>query len=294
MPAGKEADMTANPNGAEEILDTHLHLVDRARIAYPWLAQVPPLDRDWSLAEYAREARRVGIGRSIFMEVDVADTDIDAEANWVEELAATGSFPIAGIISACRPESERFPQEVERARARALVVGFRRVLHVVPDEVSQAEAFRRNIRLLATADLPFDVCVLARQLPLAIELVDTATEVRFVLDHCGVPDIAGDEWDVWAKNITEIARRPNVCAKVSGVIAYGGPDWTLAQLSRWVSHVIESFGPDRLCWGGDWPVCTLEGNLSTWVAASRALLAGLSTDERARIWRGTAAEIWGV
>lgn len=132
------------------------------------------------------------------------------------------------------------------------------------------------------------------QLPLAIELIDSAPETRFVLDHCGVPDIAGGEWESWAANIREIAKRPNTCAKLSGVIAYGGPDWTLAEISRYVSHVIDCFGPARLCWGGDWPVCTKGGGLSTWVAASRAITAQLGAEERARIWQGTARDIWSL
>ncbi|MCA0996681.1 amidohydrolase family protein [Alloyangia pacifica] len=276
----------------DAILDSHLHLVNRARLEYPWLSGAPALDRDWPLETYAQEARRLGITGALHMEVDVADAQIEAETQWLEEVAREGVFPLLGVIAACRPEAEDFPEFLDRATSRSLVVGFRRPLHVVPDALSQTESFRANLRLLADKDLPFDLCVLARQLPLAIELADAAPNVRFVLDHCGVPDIAGGGWQPWAEALTDLARRPNVSAKISGVIAYGGEDWTLDELRRWVDHTAQTFGPDRICWGGDWPVCTLGGGLSTWVAATRAIVAGWSGDERAALYKGNAARIW--
>ncbi|SLN62705.1 amidohydrolase family protein [Roseisalinus antarcticus] len=277
-----------------DILDTHLHLIDRARLDYPWLSDAPPLDHDWPLADYAAKARRVGISGALHMEVDVADGRIEDETSWIEDLAAEGSFPIRGILAAARPESADFPAWLERTAERPLVKGVRRPLHVVPDDTSRSELFRGNIRRLATAALPFDICVAARQLPLAIELADAAPEVSFVLDHCGVPDIAGGAWDSWAGDIARLAERPNVCAKISGVVAYAGTDWALPGLSRWVDHVARSFGPDRLVWGGDWPVCTLGGGLCTWVAATRAIVADWSADDRAALFAGNATRIWSL
>ena len=279
---------------ADKIIDTHLHLVDRSRLDYPWLDGVPALQRDWLIEDYAREARQVGIGSALFMEVDVAEPRIEDEITWVEELAGAGIFPLRGIIASCRPESPDFPAFLDRLSDRPLVKGLRRVLHVMPDETSQVPLFRDNISRLADRDLPFDLCVSARQLPLAMDIADAAPNVRFVLDHCGVPDIAGGDWAEWALNLREISRRPNVWCKVSGVVAYAGDGWTLEELSRWVGHVTDHFGPERLCWGGDWPVCTLGGGLPTWVAATRALVAGWSAEERARFYAGTAEAIWKV
>ncbi len=276
----------------EHMTDAHLHVIDRTRLSYPWLSGAPRLDRDWPLELYAAEARRVGITRALHMEVDVAEGDIDAETAYVSGLAENEGSIVAGIISACRPEADGFPAEIERAQDRPCVVGFRRVLHVVPDEVSQTQIFRSGIRRLAGADIPFDICVAARQLPLAVALADAAPETRFVLDHCGVPDIADGAWDAWARDIVALAERPNVSAKISGVVAYAGADWSAEELARWIGHVVESFGFDRLVWGGDWPVCTLGGGLSTWVAATRAIFAGASADERAALFTGNAERIW--
>ena len=106
--------------------------------------------------------------------------------------------------------------------------------------------------------------------------------MQFVLDHCGVPDIKGGAEHPWREHMSEIAKRPNVAGKISGVVAYADPDsWTVATLRPYVEHTIGAFGWDRVVWGSDWPVCTLGGGLSTWVAATHALIAGASADETA-------------
>lgn len=273
------------------IFDTHLHLIDRSRLSYPWLASLPPLDRDWDFDTYAATAARVGITDVLHMEVDVAETDIDAETVWIAELMARPGSPLRGAISAARPESDRFEAWLDRVD-RSVVRGVRRVLHVVPDAVSEDVRFRQNIRKLGQAGLPFDICMLQRQLPLAINLVDACPDTVFVLDHCGVPDIAAGSFDYWAAHISRIAERPNVHAKLSGISAYGPPDWTLKTLRPYVSHLIEEFGPRRIVWGSDSPVCTLQSSLAEWVATSFALLEDQSPTDRKLILGGNARRIW--
>lgn len=273
------------------IFDTHLHLIDRARLPYPWLAGLPPLDRDWDYDTFAAQARRVGITRILHMEVDVAEAAIDRETAWIAELMARPDSLIVGAISSVRPESEGFDAWLERVDRR-VVRGVRRVLHVVPDEVSQAAGFRRNIRKLGQAGLPFDICMLQRQLGLAVALVDACPDTVFVLDHCGVPAIAAGQFDDWAAHIARLAERPNVNAKLSGITAYGPPDWTLATLQPYVSHLIDAFGPDRVVWGSDSPVCTLQSSLSEWVATTHALIAHLALQERQQVLSGNAERLW--
>ena len=273
------------------IFDTHLHLIDRARLGYPWLAGFPALDRDWDLESYAATAARLGITDVLHMEVDVAETDIDAETAWIAKLMARPGSLLRGAISAARPESDGFEAWLDRVDRR-VVRGVRRVLHVVPDAVSQDDRFRRNLRSLGQAGLPFDICMLQRQLPLAIALVDACPDATFVLDHCGVPDIASGSFDDWAASITRLAERPQVNAKLSGISTYGPPDWTLQTLRPYADHLIGAFGPQRVVWGSDSPVCTLQSSLPEWVATSHALLSGLSAAERALVLHENATRIW--
>lgn len=277
------------------IFDTHLHVIDKARLAYPWLSGVPALDRTWSFEDYAAEARRVGIADVLHMEVDVAEDDIGREIAMVAELAARPDALVRGAIAACRPESPGFPAFLEDCRANPVVKGFRRVLHVMPDDLSEGATFRENIARLKGTNLPFDLVVLPHQIPKAVALADLAPDVAFVLDHCGVPAIAKGEEHPWRAHIAEIAKRPNVFAKISGVVAYADPgSWTVETLRPYVEHVVGSFGWNRVVWGSDWPVVTLGGSLSTWVAATNALVSGCSADERRALLSGNARRIWSV
>lgn len=275
------------------IFDTHLHLVDRTRLTYPWLSDAPALNREWSYEDYEAVARRIGISDVLHMEVDVAEADMEAETAMVAGLMQRPGNLIRGAIAAARPESAGFAAWLERADLR-VVKGVRRALHVVPDDVSQAALFRQNIARLGKAGLPFDIVMLARQLPLAQALVDACPDTQFVLDHCGVPDIAGGSFDPWARQIADLARRPNVAIKMSGVTAYTGGGWRLETLRPWIDHVLQTFTPARVVWGSDSPVCTLQSGLAEWVAASHALLAGLADSEKAAVLQGNARRIWNI
>ncbi|WP_181705571.1 amidohydrolase family protein [Chthonobacter rhizosphaerae] len=277
------------------LIDTHLHLVDRRRLAYPWLASTPALDRDYAYATYAAEALAGGITDALHMEVDVAPEDMERETAVVAEIAERPGNLVRGAIAACRPEDPGFPAYLERQRVQPLVKGFRRVLHVVPDDVSEGALFRENIARLSGTGYNFDICVDARQIPKAIALVDSAPgDIPFVLDHCGVPAVKDRAEHPWAARMSEMAKRPNVAVKISGVVAYAGSDWTVEDLRPFVEHAIEAFGWDRVVWGSDWPVCTLTADLTRWIEATMALTAGCSEEQRAALFHLNAERIYRV
>jgi hypothetical protein len=124
--------------------------------------------------------------------------------------------------------------------------------------------------------LAFDLCVLARQLSIAEDLARACDGMPLVLDHCGVPDIAGGAFEPWAQGIDALARLPHVHCKISGLTAYAAPGATTETIRPWVDHVLERFGPDRCLWGGDWPVVNLGAGLPAWIVMTRELLANLS------------------
>ncbi|MDI7860401.1 amidohydrolase [Rhizobiaceae bacterium n13] len=275
------------------LFDTHLHIVDRKSLNYPWLEGAGTLNRDNLYDDYAREAHRCGITGALHMEVDVAPADIEAETAYVKRQAVRPGSLICGAIASCRPEEPGFEAYLERNLADPFVKGFRRVLHVVPDDVSEGDLFRRNVARLAGTRLTFDLCMLPSQLDRAISLIDLNPYVRFILDHCGVPGIKDEAWSPWSERIGELAKRPNVTAKISGIVAYANPDrWSVETLRPYVEHVIGSFGWERVIWGSDWPVCTLGGGLSTWVAATHALTSGCSADERESLFQRNARQLW--
>ncbi len=270
-------------------IDTHLHVIDRSALSYPWLANVPALDHDFLYRTYATEAKRCGIAKVLHMEVDVDPVIMQAETDYVARLGDL----VAGAIVSCRPEEEGFASYLERQKADPFVKGFRRVLHVVPDDMSDGALFRENIRRLAGTGLTFDLCTLPHQVAKVTALADAAPDVQFVLDHCGNPDIKSDAFEPWSRGITEIARRPNVIAKISGIVTNADPaSWTAENLRPYIEHVISSFGWDRVVWGSDWPVCTLADGLSTWVAATQAVLSGTGQTERSKLLHANAERLW--
>jgi predicted TIM-barrel fold metal-dependent hydrolase/L-rhamnose mutarotase len=201
---------------------------------------------------------------------------------------------IGGAIAACRPEHVDFPGHIERLVAMPGVKGVRRILHTQPDELSQGDLFAENLRRLSQHNLTFDLCVRADQLPIGRALVAKCPDVTFIMDHCGVPDVANRALDPWRESVTRMAELPNVIAKISGVVAYAKPDWTIDDLRPFVEHVIEAFGWDRVVWGSDYPVCTLTANLTRWVEATHDIIAGASEEQKAKLLHRNAERIYRV
>ena len=276
-----------------QFIDTHQHLIWRDRLGYAWTKDIPALATgDFTPQDYDRLTSGLGIAGKIFMEAGVDDADYQTEARFVCGLV--GRHGLLGQIASIRPETDAgFDDWLDECRGLN-VVGLRRILHVVPDEVSQTDTFRRNLRKIGAAGLPFDLNFLARQLaPIGVPLLRACPDQTYVLDHCGVPDIAAGEFEVWAAGMTAIAKWPQVVCKLSGIATYCTPGTaSVAVLKPYVDHVLAAFGPDRILWGSDWPVVNLGFPLPDWIAATRTLLADLTPDEQVAIAQGTARRVY--
>jgi len=277
------------------ILDTHQHLVYPENWPYSWTNDIPALSgKAFRYDDYINLTRGAGVAGTIFMETSPDDPHWRAETKFVYELASKPGSLIKGVIANCRPEDEGFQHYVESIRHQKLV-GFRRILHVMPDDLSQKPAFAENVRWLGTQKLTFDLCFLARQLPIAIELARKCPQTQLILDHCGVPDIAGGAINPWRSCIREISRIPNVACKISGVLAYCKPGKaTLDAIGPYVDHVIECFGTDRVVWGSDWPVVVINSSLPEWIRMTRELVSRLSESEQWKILHDNAVRIYRV
>jgi predicted TIM-barrel fold metal-dependent hydrolase len=273
------------------IIDTHLHLVYQDKFTYPWLSDAPKINRQWTVESYFAEAEGLGIEAALHMEVDVVEDDIEAETRFMTKVDPR----VIGAIAAGRPESRDFAAQLATIADIDGVKAMRRILHTSPDELSQTPLFAENLRRLPAYNLGFDLCVRADQIePVATPLVQQCPDVQFVLDHCGVPDIAGGGLEPWKRSITAIAKLPNIACKVSGIIAYAGANPSAATLKPYVEHVIDSFGWDRVVWGSDHPVCTLTANLTRWVGITKELIAGASAEEQAKLLSENARRIYRI
>ncbi|MBV7396739.1 amidohydrolase family protein [Mameliella sediminis] len=277
------------------LIDTHQHLIYPEAAGYGWTKEIPVLaNKAFPLERYKELTAGQGVSGSLFMETGVDDADYRAEARFVAGLMRQEGSGLLGLIASCRPEEDGFEGWLDEC-GDLRVVGFRRILHVMPDDLSGTDRFRANLRKLGARGKPFDLCLLARQLPLGLDLVQACPDTQFVLNHCGVPDISGGGMDPWRADLAALAAQPNVVCKLSGVLAYCAPGQaSQAAIQPYVDHVLEVFGPARMVWGSDWPVVDMAMGLPDWLAVTRVLLTSLSEDEAIAIGQGTARQVYGL
>ena len=278
------------------LLDTHQHLVYREKASYGWTKDIPPLaEGNFTLDDYKTLTEGLGIGGTLFMETGVDDPDYQQETRFVKSLADNSDNGMIGLISSIRPESDEAFETWLEETIEMGVAGYRRILHIMPDDTSQSDIFRKNVRKIGVSGKTFDICFLPGQLPIACELAKACENTKLILNHCGVPDIAGNGLDPWRQDIKALAQIPNVICKLSGLMAYCAPGTSsLETIEPYVDHVLNCFGPNRMVWGSDWPVVNLAKGLPEWIAVTRKILGKLSADEASSIAYGTAQIVYKV
>jgi predicted TIM-barrel fold metal-dependent hydrolase len=276
-----------------KIVDTHQHLWDPENLSYAWLKPFPTLNRPFRMADYLDAARGLDIEKSVHVEADVDQPLMLEETRHLLALADRADNPLEGIVACARPEDSEFRDYIEQIIGHPKLKGIRRILHTQPDELGQGKTFVENVRSLATYGLSFDICVLARQLPIAISLVRQCPSVNFILDHCGVPQVKEKALDPWRERIRDISQYPNVTCKISGLVAYADPEhWTLNDLRPFVEHVIQCFGWERVLFGSDWPVCTLSATFVRWVDALKILTESAGAANQEMLFHDNAVRVY--
>jgi len=273
------------------ITDTHQHLIDPALGVYSWAQGIPSLaGRKFDYADYLLAIAGTGITQTVFMET--TPDNWRAEAPHVHRLAERPGSLIRGVIANCHPEDDDFPAQLD-ALADPKLVGLRRICHVEADAFSRTPRFRENVRRLARLRLSFDLCFFERQLPIALELVRACPDVQFILDHCGVPDIAAGKLDPWRGYLRDLAAQPNLACKVSGLLAYCAPGAvTIEAVRPYVEHSIACFGWDRIVWGSDWPLVTIQSSLATWASITRQVVAKEGITNQEKLFSGNVRRIY--
>lgn len=297
LAAGTSATAFADEPGPMPIVDTHQHLWDLSRFRLPWLKGAPALNRSFLLEDYRRATEGLGVVASIYMEVDVEPAQQEAEADFVLELIHRGESPMVGAVISGRPESGGFATYLARYRDRPTLKGLRRVLHSAdtPQGHCLDERFIAGIRLLGRMGLSFDLCMRPSELGDAVRLVDACPDTTFILDHCGNASVRARDLTAWKADIGRLAERKNVTCKVSGIVASAAPGrWTADDLAPIINHVRARFGPDRLVFGGDWPVCTLAATYRQWVETLRQIIADWPAAEQKKLFHDNAIQIYRI
>lgn len=277
------------------IVDSHLHLWDPVRFRMSWLDGNSLLNRPYGPVDYREHTQGIDVEAMVYLQVEVAPPYGLLEAHWIAA-GAREDPRIQGIVAYAPLEYG------EQARAyldalvavSPLVKGIRRLIQGEPDpEFCSQPRFIRGVQLLSEYGLSFDICIKHHQLPGAIDLVRRCPQTSFILDHIGKPDIKNRVLDPWREQIRELAAVPNVICKVSGMVTEADHQrWTAADLAPYLDHVLETFGEDRVAYGGDWPVVLMASRYRRWVETLDAHTAGLSPAAKRKLWADNARRFY--
>lgn len=274
-------------------VDAHHHVWDLSVRDQPWTAQLPTLRRTFTVDELRPSLRRHRIDATVVVQT----VCVPAETPELLALAA-GDADIAGVVGWVDPAAADAAESLARllgSRGGELLVGIRHQVQEEPDPAYlNRDDVRRGLRAVAQAGLVYELLVRPHQLPAAVAAVRALPELRFVLDHLGKPDVSTPPTRQWLDALSELAGQENVTVKLSGLTSEAPADWTPQLLEPFVDALLSRFGPDRLIYGSDWPVCLLGGGYDLTIAATEALTAQLSAAERELLFGDVAARLYGL
>ena len=218
------------------------------------------------------------------------------ETEWLLEQSAGQSW-IQGVVGWLPLAEPTIGDYLDRFRDQRKLKGLRHVIQDERDDGFMAGAdFNRGIRAMKDCGWTYDILIYGRQLPFAIPFVDQHPEQVFVLDHIAKPTIQNEELDEsWERGFRELAKRPNVFCKFSGVVTeVRGNGWTIQQIQPYWEAALDAFGTSRLMFGSDWPVCLLKASYTDWFAAINTLASKLSQAEQENFWAKNAIRAYGL
>lgn len=271
-------------------IDAHQHFWQYNRADYPWIdAAREPLRIDYLPADLQPLMRDCGMDGTVAVQA----RQIAHETAYLLALAEDYDF-IRGVVGWLDMRAADFPAQLERYAGHPRLSGLRHIVHDESDDRFMLGGnFLQGMAQLKDYDLSYDLLLLPRHLPVAIEVLRRFPEQRFVLDHIAKPFIKDGIMQPWARQIRQLAAFDNVCCKVSGLVteaAWHG--WTQEDFTPYLDIVFDCFGVERLMFGSDWPVCTLAGSYSQVVGIVETYIAALSADERAAVMGGNAAAFY--
>ena len=271
-------------------VDAHHHFWRFNRREYDWIDDtMSRIQRDFLPRDLRKEIDAAGIDGV----VTVQARQTTEETEWLLQLADEHPF-IRGVVGWVPLVHDDVAETLAPYAEHPKLKAVRHVVQGEPDDdfILRSD-FNRGIDALEPLDLVYDILIFERHLPQTIEFVDRHPTQRFVLDHIAKPRIAEEILEPWKRNLTELARRENVTCKLSGLVTEADPgNWTPAQLTPYMEVVLEAFGPDRVMFGSDWPVCLLGCGYEQWCALVRDTVAELSETERDAIFGKTAIDTY--
>ena len=272
------------------IIDSHHHFWHYNVEDYGWIKDsMSVIRRDFLPVDLAQTIRGAGVDGVVSVQ---ARQSLE-ETRWLLELAGENSF-VRGVVGWAPLISPDIGKILDELAANRKLRSLRHVLQSEPDEFYMLrEDFDHGLAALRGHDLAYDILIFERHLPQTIQFVDRHPQQVFVLDHLAKPRIKERQLQPWRKHIMELAERSNVYCKISGMVTEADfANWTEADLRPYFETVLEAFGPNRLMFGSDWPVCLVACDYARWVSLVKSWIKQLSAAEQARVMGGTAVEAY--
>ncbi|MFD9755646.1 amidohydrolase family protein [[Kitasatospora] papulosa] len=278
------------------VVDAHHHVWDLAVRDQDWITgeELAPLRRTFTLADLEPEARAAGVVSTVLVQtVTVAEETPELLA-----LADAGTL-VAGVVGwtdLTAPDVSGTLASLRALPGGDRLVGIRHQVQGEPDpEWLLRPDVLRGLEAVAAAGLVYDLIVRPHHLPAAVRAAALLPELTFVLDHAGKPPVARRATHPWAHGLRALAALPNTVCKLSGLVTEADPlSWTVEDLRPYADTVIEAFGPTRLMYGSDWPVCRLAAGYADVLATARELTDGLGEADRQSVLAGTAQRVYGL
>jgi L-fuconolactonase len=291
-PAGRQAGIP--------VVDTHQHLWDLSKLRLPWLndPKAAHLRRSYVTKDYDEATAGINVVKTVYMEVNVSPDQQELEADYVIKLCQSPTGRMRGAVIGGSVQSPHFSTYIKKFATNPYVKGVRIVLNDPdrPPGLCLEKTFVKNIQLLGELGLSFDFCIRPGELMDAVRLMDQSPRMRFIIDHCGNRDVqATDEKSrrLWEDGMKACAAHDNVMCKISGIVATAPPKtWQPSDLEPAINFCLETFGPDRVFFGGDWPVCTKTATFKQWFEALTWILRDRSVEFRKKLLHDNAVKFY--
>ncbi|MFF7945629.1 amidohydrolase family protein [Streptomyces griseorubiginosus] len=273
------------------VVDAHHHVWDLAVRDQDWIAADSPLRRTFTVGDLAAEARAAGVDRTVLVQT------VTVPEETPEFLAlAAGHDLIAGVVGWTDLTRPDIADELARLRelpGGSFLKGIRHQVQAEPDPrwLLRPDVLR-GLAAVAEAGLVHDLVVLPHQLPACVEAAESLPHLTFVLDHLGKPPIASGALEPWASDLRALAALPNTVCKLSGMVTEADPaHWTVDDLRPYADTALDAFGPDRVMYGSDWPVCTSAATYDDVLVTARELIGQGDADQ---VLAATATRVYGL
>jgi len=273
----------------QEMLDSHVHLWDLAVRDQVWIPAGSPLRRSFHLGDLRSALTGTPVTSVILVQ---ASNDAGETADLIA--AAGNADVVRGVVGWADLTSPDFAGALSALMSTGHLLGIRHQALAEADPAGwlRSPEIRRSLAILGAAGLPFDLMIRPAHFQAALEAARGHPGLQFVLDHLGKPPIASGELQPWASGIRALAAEPNVACKLSGLQTIASPDWTYGMLAPYIDVALDAFGPGRLIFGSDWPVCSQAASYADVCAVAHVACSGLSEPEREAVLAGNARAIY--